>query len=161
MHHTDVIIEMPEEDFYYNPQSIPKLIDYALRDKLALEKGVDKRVDIYGGLNVIPEYAIPAFQYVKYYFNATEGEQFKHIIVSFRKYVPPSFVEAMAYKIGYCFARKYQVVFGVHKDAENSIHIHYIINTTNFHDGSRLVFNEGDILELRHRIFSIASRYVC
>ena len=120
------------DEQYYAEESINNVLNYILTDKRT-----GGRVNYYGSCNVDINDTFEQFMYVKRFFNKTDGRKLLHLVVSFGKDTTSYDAYIMAYQIAAYLAEERQVIFGVHEDKDN-VHIHFMINTVSFIDGSLL-----------------------
>lgn len=116
---------------YENTDAVENVINYAMRME---------DMQIVGGYGVTLTNAkdiINQFYTVKKLYNAVNGKQVVHILFSVDKtaYLTPVQVKMLGDLLGLYFADDRQVVFGVHTDTEH-LHIHMVINTIAFTNGS-------------------------
>lgn len=101
------------------------------------------------GCSYEPATAISDFYRVKDVFNKSDGRQVKHIIAAFMPSPEVSEnIYTIAWNIGFFFGfRGYQCFYGIHESIINNkiaYHIHFIVNTVNFHDGIRFTWSHDD-----------------
>lgn len=150
------VFKIITNEFYKNPESVPILIGYVMQP----EKTEDHYV---GGNGILPcstiEDAIMQFQVVKNVWGKNEGVQFFHFTVSFsyEEDVDPYQAYISAYWISTYFGGQYQVIYAVHQDTEN-VHIHFLVNSVSYVDGSKLNFGRDDYWKLySHVWYEVAS----
>lgn len=127
---------------YENIDAVENVINYAMR------MGDMQIVGGYGVTLTSAEDIINQFYIVKRLYNKINGKQVVHILFSVDKttYLNPKQVKMFGDLLGLYFANDRQVVFGVHTDTEH-LHIHMVINTIAFTNGSYKGY--FDIVELK------------
>jgi len=116
-----------------------------------------------GGMNIDPQYAASEMEIVKGIWMQTQGVQLWHFILSFSEiesvqYANPTDARYIAYEICEFFADKYQVVFGIH--ARTNLHIHFVINSISYLDGSRFINSKASLNNLRKHVTLAINRPV-
>lgn len=116
-----------------------------------------------GGLNIDPRYASTEMEIVKSIWMQKQGVQLFHFILSFSEIESVKFVDSkdaryIAYQICEYFADKYQIVFGIH--SAKNLHIHFVINSVSYQDGSRFTNNNTSLNNLRKQASLILNRSV-
>lgn len=128
---------------YENVDAVDNVINYALR------MGDMKIVGGYGVTLTSAKDIINQFYTVKKLYNRMNGKQVLHIMFSVDKtaYLNPVQVKMLGDLLGLYFAEDRQVVFGVHTDTEH-MHIHMVINTIAFTNGSYKGYYEIEPLKI-------------
>lgn len=108
-----------------------------------------------GGMNIDPQYASTEMEIVKSIWMQKQDVQLFHFILSFSEvesisFVHPKDARYIAYEICEFFADKYQIVFGIH--SATNLHIHFVVNSVSFQDGSRFVNNNTSLNALKKHI---------
>ena len=116
-----------------------------------------------GGMNIDPQYASTEMETVKSIWMQKQGVQLFHFILSFSEIESIKFVDSkdaryIAYQICEYFADKYQIVFGIH--TATNLHIHFVINSVSYQDGSRFTNNNISLNNLRKQASLILNRSV-
>lgn len=141
-------------DPYNNESSIFNLIHYALTDKQT-----GKTVRYCGGYNVEFCRASEQMVLVKQYFNKWDGRKMRHLIVSFDEDITAYDAYVLGWQIAAYYGNRYQIVFGVHEDTENT-HIHFVFNTVSFVDGLKYSGAKGDMTNLTAYANSVLNKRI-
>lgn len=133
---------------YDSEEALENVVNYVLRS------------DRYGGLAVDPEYAVFQMQLVKQLWQKTDGRQVRHMILSFSKNEVLAYYEAMEYGYQICqyFGDYFQIVFALHTDTDH-VHLHFVLNTVSFIDGSKFSAGPSDYWALRSYIQSLMPQW--
>lgn len=128
---------------YENDDAVENVINYALR------MGDMQIVGGYGVTLTSAEDIINQFYTVKKLYNRMNGKQVVHIMFSVDKtsFLNPVQVKILGNLLGQYFGDERQVVFGVHTDTEH-LHIHMVINTIAFTNGSYKGYYEIEPLKI-------------
>ena len=123
-----------------NPNLITNQINYILRP--------DKNVRYWGGYNFMMtdvDSIIEQFYAVRKVFRRFNGIQMRHFVLSFSDYYEGKLTGYQAFCIGkyiaQIFLNYYQVIFAVHEKT-GQLHIHFLVNTVDIHDGSLFDLNK-------------------
>ncbi len=142
---------------YDKPGALNDLLHYALTDKRT-----GAMLEVAGGINIDPYSALQEMMYVKNYFRKTSGRQPRHIIVSpdtdYYYKLQPWDLYHIAIRISQYYSCRYQIVFGVHTDTKNP-HIHFIMNTVSYIDGTMYSGGEADMIAFRNFAYSVIMDY--
>lgn len=116
-----------------------------------------------GGMNIDPQCAATEMEIVKSIWLQKQGIQLWHFILSFStiesaQYTNPQDARYIAYEICEFFAGKYQVVFGIH--SATNLHIHFVINSVSYRDGSRFINSKASLNDLRKHVSLTIDRSV-
>ena len=124
---------------YNTTSDVGDLINYAECDKS--EKRFTKTNIYTGGANIFDPYdAESEFMMVKEHFGKTSGRQVRHIILSpdpKDMFIPGELYELALYICAY-YADRFQIIFSVHTDLYMRPHLHFVMNTVSFIDGTKL-----------------------
>lgn len=115
--------------------------------------------DLYGYYNIYTECAHEEMENTANNFNKNNGIRLRHWIISFSKSEVAS--ASIVYMIGedvVKFFKDYQVVYAVHSNTDN-FHIHLVINSISFVDGSRYKGSKRDFYALNNHIKQVLSNY--
>lgn len=133
---------------YTGRKDLKNLVNYAV-------KGKDGTLNAYGAQGVLVGNADGMYcqmEWIKKYFHKERGRQAMHYILSFNEKEMGYIGVGEAQQIGYAFAdycfRGWQVVFGIHTDTD-SLHIHFIVNTTSYENGCACGKGQGDLEEMK------------
>ena len=125
---------------YDNIDAPEKLIDYILR-----------KARFYGGCAVDVNHAAEQMHFVKEAWNAVDGRQVYHIIVSFsdKELYTIDIDDAIGLAESICnyLGEERQIIYGIHLDTDN-LHIHFAMNTVSYRDGRRYASNRGNDIKL-------------
>lgn len=126
---------------YLNSDALDVVIhNYVLYKALAL-----------GGFNVDPQSASEQMHMVKEVYGQTSGTQLRQFVLSFSDWETERIksvdeLKEIACRVCYYYAQSFQIIFGVHNDGR--YHIHFVMNTVSFCDGSRYHHRNADDNEL-------------
>ena len=133
---------------YQKKEDLENLVNYAV-------KGKDGAYNVYGAQGVLIGDADSMYcqmEEVKKYFRKEGGRQAMHYILSFSRDEMGHIGTQKALWIGYAFAGYcflgWQAGFGVHTDTE-SLHIHFIVNTTSYENGRAYGIGPGGLEEMK------------
>lgn len=120
---------------YANRDAVYNVIQYACR------LNNPNLIGGYGITMTCVEDVINQFYIVKRMFGVNGGKQVMHFVFSIEKtlYFKPEQVKELGYMIGRYFSNERQVLFAVHDDTEH-LHIHMVVNTVSFLNGSYQAF---------------------
>ena len=125
---------------YDNIDAPEKLIDYILR-----------KARFYGGCAVDVNHAAEQMHFVKEAWNAVDGRQMYHFIVSFcdKELYSIDIDDAIGLVESICnyLGEERQIIYGIHLDTDN-LHIHFAMNTVSYRDGRRYASNRGNDIQL-------------
>lgn len=125
---------------YDNIDAPEKLIDYILR-----------KARFYGGCAVDVYHAAEQMHFVKEAWNAVDGRQMYHFIVSFsgKELYSIDIDDAIGLAENICrfLGEERQIIYGIHLDTDN-LHIHFAMNTVSYRDGKRYASNRGNDIQL-------------
>ena len=133
---------------YEGEEALANVVNYVLRS------------DYYGGLAVEPDYAVFQMQRVKQLRQKTDGRQVRHMILSFSKNEVLAYYEAMEYGYQICryWGDCFQIVFALHSDTDY-VHLHFVLNTVSFIDGSKFSAGPSDYWAFRNYIQSLMPQW--
>lgn len=133
---------------YQKKEDLENLVNYAV-------KGKDGAYNVYGAQGVLAGDAGSMYRQmegVKEYFRKEGGRQAMHYILSFSGEEMGYIGIREALETGYAFAEYcflgWQVVFGIHADTD-SLHIHFIVNTTSYENGRAYGAGPGWLEEMK------------
>lgn len=143
---------------YRMGRDLENLVGYAARGK-------DGAVNVCGAQGLLLGDAGSMYRQmaeVKRYFRKEEGRQAMHYILSFSReemgYIGVREVLQIGYAFaGYCFLG-WQVVFGIHTNTD-SLHIHFIVNTTSYEDGRAYEAGSERLKEMKEYAGVLAWNY--
>lgn len=125
---------------YDNIDAPEKLIDYILR-----------KARFFGGCAVDVNHAAEQMHFVKEAWNAVDGRQMYHFIVSFsdKELYTIDIDDAVELAQSICnyLGEERQIIYGIHLDTDN-LHIHFAMNTVSYLDGRRYASNRGNDIQL-------------
>lgn len=125
---------------YDNIDAPEKLIDYILR-----------KSRFFGGCAVDVNHAAEQMHFVKAVWNAADGRQMYHFIVSFsdKELYSIDIDDAIELAESICnyLGEERQIIYGIHLDTDN-LHIHFAMNTVSYRDGRRYASNRGNDIQL-------------
>lgn len=133
---------------YRKKEDLKNLVNYAVQRK-------DGAYNAYGAQGVLmgdAEGMYRQMEGVKKYFRKETGRQAMHYVLSFSREEMEYIGTREALWIGYAFAKYcfpgWQAVFGVH-DNTDSLHIHFIVNTTSYENGRAYGMGPGGLEEMK------------
>ncbi len=102
----------------------------------------DERVIYYAGIGIQPFFAIGDMLLIKQLYSKTDRSQYKHIILLMGQNTDETTFIAAANEIAGAFFRltNCQLVYAIHSNT-NKVHMHMVINSICYIDGSRLDIN--------------------
>ena len=125
---------------YDNIDAPEKLTDYILR-----------KARFYGGCAVDVNHVAEQIHFVKEAWNAVDGRQMYHFIVSFsdKELYTIDIDDAVELAQSICnyLGKERQIIYGIHLDTDN-LHIHFAMNTVSYRDGRRYASNRGNDIKL-------------
>ena len=137
---------------YDNIDAPEKLIDYILR-----------KSRFFGGCAVDVNHAAEQMHFVKAVWNAADGRQMYHFIVSFsdKELYSIDIDDAIGLAESICnyLGEERQIIYGIHLDTDN-LHIHFALNTVSYLNGRRYASNRGNEYSLIKMIGSITGMNV-
>ena len=100
-----------------------------------------------GGIHVDPPSAAEQMHMVKEVYGQTEGTQLRQFVLSFSDWETERIkslneLKEIAYLICHYYAGSFQIIFGIHNNGR--YHIHFVMNTVSFCDGSRYHHRNAD-----------------
>lgn len=130
------------EGKYTNKDAVSNVIQYACRLN---------NPSLIGGYGIVLtniDDVVEQFYTVKRVFGINDGKQVMHFIFSIERtlYLKPEHAQDLGYMLGKYFANERQVLFAVHNDTK-CLHIHMVVNTISFLNGSYRGY--WDITELK------------
>lgn len=143
---------------YHDDNAYKDVIHYATSHDKVREDGVI-------GASVVPEIAPAAMKAVTKAYHKNDGVKLRHAILSFGQEENIDFDKAkqIATQAMGCYAEDYQMMAAIHEDQEN-LHVHFIMNTVNYNDGSKYRGTKADYYGfLRHidEVLRPYGTYVC
>lgn len=139
---------------YNDLSSIYRVLHYVVTEKFT-----QRHVRYFGGLNVDVSKADDQMILVKQYYHKLDGRQLRHFSVSFENIITPYDAYVIGYQIAAYYARKYQIVFGVHENTEN-LHIHFMFNSVSFIDGHKCSESYSDLLQFKAYVNEVYRAYI-
>lgn len=138
---------------YQTDAEIKQVLDYAKRpNKTDKEK-------ICGGA-VLPELAVLSMECVTDAYHNESGTHLRHSILSFSPEDPITVDDAI--NIGKAAIRyyedDYQILAAVHTD-EPHLHVHFVMNTTNYENGSKYKGRKKDLYAFQKHLKSVLKPY--
>lgn len=133
-------------DPYYNEDALDNMFHY-LASQNDLLNDTSSPANFMGGCNFIL-YDINSiadqFKYVKRHFHKTDKSQLIHFIISFPSNELKSMNKARGFADFICskFSCNYQILYAIHHKP-NNLHIHFVLNTISFTDGSYFYQKNG------------------
>lgn len=127
------------DELYLNSDALDNMFHY-LTSQTNLLNNTASLLDYVGGYN-FNLYNINSvadqFKYVKRHFHKTDGSELIHFIISFPSDELKSVKGARTFADYVCqhYAYKYQIFYAIHH-RPNNLHIHFILNTVSFVDGT-------------------------
>ncbi len=145
---------------YQNKDAVEKTIRYITGNNGASKN----KVLSVGGYGVDYENyqnAIEQFQITKSIYHKEDKRQVVHMVVSFdgekEKVLQKSDIEELGYQIGRLLSKEsYQAVWAVHGNTDHP-HIHYIINSVSYINGSKYRLEREETDTLQHQINVLAA----
>lgn len=96
-------------------------------------------------------HAAEQMHFVKEAWNAVDGRQMYHFIVSFcdKELYSIDIDDAIGLAESICnyLGDERQIIYGIHLDTDN-LHIHFAMNTVSYRDGRRYAANRGNDIQL-------------
>lgn len=115
----------------------------------------EKNVLCWHAVNLRASHCVKDFLDLQKDIRKTDGVRAKHIIVSFNdSYFDRNDileVKIIAERIAREIFGRYQVIYGIHDDADN-IHIHYAINTVSYLDGRKWHQSKKELAQMKRKI---------
>lgn len=123
---------------YDNEDALTNVFNYAYK-KSILWSGTGVRTTDLGE-------AIKSMQYVKQYWDKTDGKELCHIVINlggntpkYMCYVPEVLAEKVALSVSrLIYSKGYQNCYFKHISDQNVLHFHFVINNVNLNDGKKL-----------------------
>lgn len=138
---------------YQTDSEIKQVLDYATDPKKTNTK-------IICGGALLPEIAVFAMECVTDAYHNEIGTHLRHSILSFSPEDAITIEDAANIEktaIQY-YKDDYQILAAVHTD-EPHLHIHFVMNTTNYRDGSKYKGHKQDLYAFRQHLKSILKPY--
>lgn len=136
------IVVFTKKDKYIDSNSINDVVKYVM-DRSYNEKEGTLLSNAYGVNQLSTDYMIKSMENVNKRNNQTEGKQIYHFVVSIYKYSATylyrkGIAKLIQNTVGlYFYKLGYQIISGIHDD-DGYIHIHCVVNNTNFITGNKL-----------------------
>ena len=107
------------------------MINYVLNP----EKTKSHLVGAYG---VLIEYAVQQMEFVSKAYNNYDKVRLRYYIIRFETTdgLSPCKTYEIAHRAAAFFANRYQIVFGIHEDADH-LHVHFVMNQVSYLDGRK------------------------
>lgn len=146
------------EGKYHDDDSLHDVVNYIMQSSKALSGYI-------GGIAVDPYDAVYQMEMLSMYYGKDHGVRLRHMILAFTNnelgnsltYAAEK-AERLAYLIALYYGREYQTVYAVHENTD-SIHIHFVMNTTSYLNGRKYVGTKGDLYKFINHIKSVLSSY--
>jgi len=135
--------------------SIGKAINYITKEEKTEER-------LISGKDCNPHTAIDEMKATKEQWGKTEGRQYAHLIQSFNP--EDKITPEKAHEIGMKFIEStekfkgHEVIIATHVD-KGHIHNHFIVNSVNFENGSKLHTTKKDLQQLKERSNELSREY--
>lgn len=138
---------------YHDNAAYGALIAYITNPKKVRDEGVI-------GAAVIPEIAAQAMETVARAYHKEDGLKLRHSILSFDSKENVSFETAkeIAQQTMDFYANQYQMVAAIHENTEQP-HIHFLMNTINYHNGSKYRGTKKDYYDSIKHIQKLTERH--
>lgn len=138
---------------YRTAQDVKNVTNYVTSPGKVREDGVS------GGA-VLPEIAADAMESVTRAYHNTEGLHLRHSVLSFdpKECLSPDDVKEIAQECLSFYKDKYQIISAVHEDRDH-LHIHLVMNTTNYTDGSKYPGTRKDYYDFLNYIDNLLAPY--
>lgn len=138
---------------YHDRLSFHNLTQYATR--------LDKtESDLVLGGSLFPEIAAQSMQGLCEAYQKPEGTKLRHSVLSFSPLDSITAEQAadIARETMEYYEEDYQIMASVHTDKDH-LHIHFLMNTTNYHTGKKYPGNRADYFAFRDHLSKILRPY--
>lgn len=128
---------VPEEK-YHDPETLTNLVRYCFNPRKTAP-------DLIGGISVDPRYAIEQMEAVAFAYQKQFGLRAQHMELSFadNERISIANIKLVAFQAALYYGTNYQIIYAIHTDSRHR-HIHFVMNTVSFIDGSKYVSTKGN-----------------